>query len=444
MSTTVSPTSTSKPVPRALIYWLLVTSHTVFLTRVGIVPGVANNIGPFELSVGLLVGITLLYFAKHKLKIHGHFLVAVLGFITLIATLNLFKLTDRLVFGLTQWFLLVYALALLLIFYNWLIRYPDLLRHLLRFLSYAAAIAAIFVAIDGFLSGGDPNASGLFRNRAHVSIYLLSSFWLILLYINYPGVSRREQLFFNFCLLIVLYGIAVAGRRSVYLSLAAGIFLLAISSLFYFRQAYGRVAPILLLSIGLFAFLYLGQDLPFLPSTSFFRERVGTVEQRLRAFSGDEDVIADSDNFILLQRQGMWQAVRDYPILGIGWGAFHNSPYSPTGHEMHSTPQRFLAELGVVGFSLYLVLTFYLLFSSLRLLRLAKGQPTQMPILILFIAFVSLHISWFYNRSVTDRTYWLLLVILMGFEQLVQQRQPRPLASHRHASPHLVSSHASK
>lgn len=418
MSTTAP--SSQLPIPRSLLVALFAITSTVYLTRISLVPGVANNIGLFELSIGLFVLVTIFYFIRYNLPIYSHFVLTTLIFISLLAAIGLLKLTDRPLFALVQWLLLVYAVLLVGTFYNWLRRYPTLVRHLLRFLSYTAVVAAFWVMVDGFLAGGDPDASGPFRNRAHISIHLLSAFWIILLYISLPDVSKRERFFFYFSILAVLYGIAIAGRRSAYLSLGAGFVILGLCLPFYIRRGYGRIAPIFLITITLFSALYFIPDIPFLPTTFFFRARIATIEQRLRLFSGDESTIADSDNFALLQRQGMWEALNDHPILGIGWGGFYESAYSPTGHEMHSTPQRFLTELGLVGFGLYLALTGYLLFAAGRLWYLARGTPYEITTLILAIAMVSLHISWFYNRSTTDRMYWLLIIILMGLEILLR------------------------
>ncbi len=416
MNQATSRTGTTAPLPRLLLWWLALLAGMTCLTSVGLVPGVANNIGPFEVGVGLFVIISLAYFLRHRLPVYSHFLVLVLVCLVLLAAINLFKMNDRPFIGLTQWLLLVYALALLLTFYNWLVQYPDLLRYLLRFLAYTAVGAALWVAIDGLLAGGDINAAGPFRNRVHVGIYMAASFWIILLYISYPDVSVREGGFLYLCLPLVLYGAAISGRRSIYLALMAGFFLLGLGFLYSFRHSYRRIMPAFLLSIGFLALLYFGEGTPLLPNAFFFQERVGTIEDRLRAVAGDEEVIADDENFILLQRHGMWAALQDHPLTGIGWGAFSTSPYSLTGHEMHSTPQRFLAELGVIGFTLYLVLTSYLLLGSLRLFWRARETPYILSALVLLIALWSMHISWAYNRSVTDRLYWLLLIILMGFE----------------------------
>jgi hypothetical protein len=177
----------------------------------------------------------------------------------------------------------------------------------------------------------------------------------------------------------------------------------------------------------------------YIPQLDFFKERIELIDDRLALAAGTDENIEDSDNFILLQREGMFRAVADHPFLGIGWGGFFESEYSPTGHEMHSTPQRFLTELGFIGFGFYLIYNLYLWFASVRLFFRVRDTKFQMPALIFMVAIWSLSISWAYNRSVTERTYWLLIILFISFEtfinhDLVKQQKPKVVSKLRGAN----------
>jgi O-antigen ligase len=146
------------------------------------------------------------------------------------------------------------------------------------------------------------------------------------------------------------------------------------------------------------------------------------IDTRLEAattFTGEGEY---SESFSALQYRGIFRAFRENPVLGIGWGGFFESEYSLTGHEVHSTPLRFLAETGLVGFLLYLCFVFRLLYRSFKLWLASRRTVYQFPALILFIAFCSASLSAYYNRQVTERTFWLLLVIFMGFETLLLRK----------------------
>ena len=90
---------------------------------------------------------------------------------------------------------------------------------------------------------------------------------------------------------------------------------------------------------------------------------------------GADESSQGTKSFFILQREGVKQAFRNSPILGIGWGGFPKSRYSPTGHEVHSTPLRFLAELGAIGLGLYLAMMGILLGGSYRLFRAMRRTP---------------------------------------------------------------------
>ncbi len=77
---------------------------------------------------------------------------------------------------------------------------------------------------------------------------------------------------------------------------------------------------------------------------------------------------------------------------------------------------RFLAELGLVGFGFYAALMLILLLGSVRIIGLLKHSVYRTPAVILAIAMWSLSISFIYNRHITERTFWLLLLFYLTFE----------------------------
>ena len=135
--------------------------------------------------------------------------------------------------------------------------------------------------------------------------------------------------------------------------------------------------------------------------------------------------------FFALQRQGVRLAFITHPIVGIGWGGFAKSHYSPTGHEVHSTPLRFLAETGIVGFSLYVLFMLTLTSSVWRGFLLMRRTPFGNSYLALAVGFSSLLVSYAYNRHVTERTFWLLMGVIFAME-LFSARAQAATASEEH------------
>ncbi|MFZ0548131.1 MAG: hypothetical protein WAM60_21980 [Candidatus Promineifilaceae bacterium] len=438
--------------PLAFLLVVAGLGFLAFFTGTKLVASVGNNIGPFEVVAMFLFILAFFYFLKNKLKVQFNFTILMLILIVVTAVLSLPNLADRIEWGAIQFLLLVYTTLLVLVMYNVLLQFPGLIKHLLRFLMLGAFVAGVWIILEGILSNATIGTAGPFRNRVHAGIYMLTTFWLLLFYFFWPGVSKVERIADIFVILVVLYSVAVSGRRSVYLSFFIGLAILAMS--FLVIQGRGRFK--LSISVGfvgaiLLILALIGPD--YIPQLGFFYDRIGLIDDRLQLAIGNSDDIENSDNFIVLQREGMIQAVSDHPLLGIGWGAFFESKYSPTGHEMHSTPQRYLAELGIIGFTFYLLFNLYLAFGSLRLFLRVRQTKYQLPALIIMVAIWSLAISWAYNRSVTERTYWLLMIVFISFDTLVSRelaklpkptkvtkaqrvnRYPRP--EHSHAPPVL-------
>ena len=90
-----------------------------------------------------------------------------------------------------------------------------------RRLTYAAAIAAVWVLQDSIASGGNISAAGPFKGRAHAGIYMHTAFWLVLVRASWPRGSRWERIATYPIVAILLYTIAASGRRSVFFALAA-------------------------------------------------------------------------------------------------------------------------------------------------------------------------------------------------------------------------------
>jgi O-antigen ligase len=420
----------SPPASAWLVALLAVQTFCAFLTDTRLIETIQNNLGAFEVSGIILCGAMFVYFGKHRLSVRMHPVIRLLDLIVLVAAVSTLKLTPAgQLNGVVHLLILIFMLIFILSVYNWVLLSEQQLVYLLRFFAYSAAIAAVWVIVDGIMSGGSIAASGPLRNRAHVGIYMLTSLWLVLMYTLWPNTSRKERWILYGILALILYCVAVSGRRSVYLSLILGLAGLAVG----FIVAYGRgrfkiIIPIMLAFITLSS-LYFVVSAYWFPA-SFFKTRIGMVAPKVQRALGPDDPEED-ESFVVLQREAALRAFSENPILGIGWGGFSKSGYSPTGHEMHSTPLRFLAETGFPGFLLYVLLMIRVLWGGLRVWLLVRKTSYQLPALILCVALWSLSVSHFYNRSVTERTFWILLVIFLGFETLMLKKlrfTPRFLA----------------
>ena len=403
-----------------LLRWLLpALIFSAFMSGASFLP-TTINVGPFEVLSLVLTGFFLLTpEANRDARLHpiSKLLLAIAA---AAAVSQIGIMPENRVTGLVQTLVLVNLFLVVTVLFNLARSYRISPAHILTMITYTTLIAGVWVISSGILSGGNIQASGPFRNRAHTASYMLTAFWMVVVFLLLPGVRQRHRWAGLAAASTCLYTIAISGRRSVYLSLFVGLVCLSIA----FILARGKrlrtfaMAGFAVAFVSLF-YVY-GERIG--PQGSFFQDRVGGVGERLRNFVDPEEV--DPGGFYALQRAGVKHAFFKRPILGIGWGGFASSIYSPTGHEVHSTPLRFLAELGVVGLLLYFAFIAQLLVRSVRLFLRMRSTPYSAGYLALAVASWSLCVSYIYNRHITERTFWLFLFVLLAFELLAGAAGP--------------------
>ena len=423
-------------VPTVLRILFLAQILSVFFTGVKLIPGLRNNFGPFEIIGGLLCVVFLLAYSNLR-DLRWHPLLVIQLVLSVAAAISLLWFQGPSIqLGIVQTLILVFQFLFVLVNFNLMTRYQVSPEKLLRLVTYSALVIGPWILLAGLDTESTMDQAGPFRNRAHMANYMLSAFWLVLLYNSWPGISRRERFISFLALASTLYPVAVSGRRSVYLSLIIGLIGVGFS---FLLAARGRRRATLTATIALFAFVGLLYTAGprWLPQLAFFQQRVAGIGDRLSMAVGDDPT--DSDvNFFELQRMGVAAAFRDYPVMGIGWGGYHRSRYSLTGAEVHSTPLRFVAELGIVGATLYALLMAILLLSSLKIVLLLRHTAYRTTAVLFAIAIWSLSVSYLYNRHITERTYWLLLLFFVTFQAFAKsigQRAAQGAAEPRPARP---------
>jgi hypothetical protein len=391
---------------------LPVLVFSAFLTEIKLIPAIANNVGLFEV-LGALSILVFLIDQRQRPTIRPTITIA--GLLALVAAVSLVNIEYQSIGeGLIQVSILVFLFLLLLAMFNLLVQHELDPEYLLRLITYATAIVGPWILQQGFLFEEELDAVGPFRNRAHMGIYMLTAFWLVLIYTFWPGRSRRNRVKWILgpaAIGLCLYAVAISGRRSVYLSLFIGLIALVAVFVVVLRRRRLAVGFAAAFSVAFLALLYT-QGASFLPRGDFFRTRVGLVGTRLR--SAADAIAGESETgFMALQTQAVNAAFRTHPLLGIGWGSFHEWELNVTRHEVHSTPLRFLAETGLVGFVLYATLLLHLLSRSAALLLRMRSTAFAGSYLVLAVGIWSLAVSYAYNRHITERTFYLLLIVFL-------------------------------
>jgi hypothetical protein len=410
-----------KDLPGLLHLMLVLLAFSAFLTDTRFIPGLRNNVGMFELTSGLLIAGSFLFFLRSSIPIRTHPLILLMGFWFAIAMFSLIKLNNGTTYPISVVAVIIVLFQFLftLTLFNVLMLYRPGLLYLLRYITIAAAIIGLWVLIAQLSNPSDYGEAGPFRGRSHAAIYMMGAFWVVLAFRFWPGVGKWEKLLTYPTLALAAYTIAAALRQSVYTAMIVGLIGFTLSFIVIRGRERFNLTAVMFYLFAIIAALFLfgGQ---YLASLSLFRRESIGLESRLTAAFATEEDEEFGESFDAGQRQGAFRAFFDNPLLGIGWMGFYRSEYSPTGHELHSSTLRFMAELGIFGIGIYLAFLWIVFSRALKMFWRARGTPYQFSTYILLIAFIAQAVSHYYNRMFTDRPYWVLLVIFLTLEAHLQ------------------------
>ena len=248
-----------------------------------------------------------------------------------------------------------------------------------------------------------------FRRPPQLGVYALSTFFVAVAYSMLPDMSARKRMLLRLLAAAMVVLIFFSSRRSAMASLAAGMFLMIIFNAGQLRRA---CVLGLLFATAIYGAQYLIGSDPDL--NEFFGERIKVL------YSPEE--IA-SKSFLKDNLNDALTAFDNHPYLGVGYGHFALSEYSSNGNEVHSTPLRVVAECGVVGSLVYGFLTLAFLYLGWRNIGQAQGTRWSAFTRVFFPGLLALQVSYMYNRALRDRTYWLIIALVVAMSRILADRR---------------------
>ncbi|HOX06118.1 MAG TPA: hypothetical protein PK280_06930 [Planctomycetota bacterium] len=301
----------------------------------------------------------------------------------------------------------------------------DDLRRVLDAWMLGAAVIAIIGMIDvaGVLTRGAPilfpskdphRVMATFRRPPQLAVYALATFFMAIAYSTMGGMTARKRWLLRLLAMVMVILIIFTSRRSVLVALVVGMGLVIIMRTPRFSRA---LVFALLFMAALSAAHEMVKTSPAL--TDFFGHRLRIL------VSGD----ALDHPFLRANVEDAMNAFSEHPLLGIGYGTFSESEYASTGNEVHSTVLRVLGECGLAGFIVYLVLTVCIFVLAYRNIRLADQSPWQDFARMVLPALFALHVSYLYNRCFRDRTYWLIIALVIALHRLLVVHAKRRAAA---------------
>jgi O-antigen ligase len=255
--------------------------------------------------------------------------------------------------------------------------------------------------------GDEYRVAATFKTTGQLGVYLLSTFFIALARYFLPDSSKRTRTGLTLLMAGVVLLSIFASRRSTYVAFLVGLAAFLIVKV---KDPKALISG-LIICIASFAVVttFLNQDEDF---SKYFQSRV-----RILTPGG-----VQSDEFIQLQGQSALKAFTENPIIGIGIGRFWGSEYDLTGNEIHSTYAQLLAETGILGSTVYA-------FFMLMLVRLTYETAFRMRdpkwsafCGVLFAAFFGFGVSYSYNRHLRERSFWILVGVIVCIQRLAKAR----------------------
>lgn len=192
--------------------------------------------------------------------------------------------------------------------------------------------------------------------------------------------ALRYKLLYWACLAICAVGMLFVNRKSELLSYLAALFCC------YRMQMRGntriekkKITRIALIIIALAALglVYLGVSGYLGRYVKFFQQLSGNVDPEDTEMTGD---LTSSRSILWVMAFSLF---REHPILGIGWGHFHDHLPELLSHldNVHNNYLQLLCETGIVGFLLIMVPLILVLIETVRLIGANRRRSNREPML---------------------------------------------------------------
>lgn len=412
-------------IPIALFFLLTIGNYSFFRYSIGGISG-APLVLRIISQLRLILPIWIIFFAlrfnfRFTGKIIGdHIDVVLLGVSWLISSIASLDVASYLLYG--TWTLTSLVAVLLFVSYTGLIT-QNLSFYLLRILQVIWLGNGIIILMD-FVSILLRRPGG----TAYNIIFSSNTFWayptmimgvLSLILFKFFAKSQRQKILYIIVFLIALYLVYFSARRSTLFVLvfSAGLCLVPL-----------RLPQLLLISFML-SFLVLAgaaidtrQVLDSLPESS--------MKYRLERMFG---LVKNTKESSYDDRQKIWdvyfQSFYDNPLLGAGLASnerlAEKFPRGLKGYSAHNTFVGMIAETGILGSVLFLIV---IARSLLLLLRVNNRKWIQIYV-ILFVP--TLLINWVEYNLIPGQIFFLYSVVIWlmprGIVYLSQNRAPYAL-----------------
>jgi O-antigen ligase len=231
-----------------------------------------------------------------------------------------------------------------------------------------------------------------------LSIYQISKFRVQL--------NPFKRTFYFLCCLMIIIAIVLTGSRMGLLLIVVSLFFAAIIDKRYFF----RPQVILYIVIGFIFLVVITRYDLVIVFTEFFTEHIRNIYHVL--FLGGKEVGVYSLTYRLELLRGAWQMFLDHPWSGVGLGNsyFKMPAYTFINRNwwVHNTYLEILAEVGIFGFTFFMLLMVQLGKNLYYLWQKSRNKVN----FYMFVAFLNLCISIFFLSHFNNRYLWMMFIPL--------------------------------
>lgn len=235
----------------------------------------------------------------------------------------------------------------------------------------------------------------LLGNARQVAFYLLLIFPFVFLLYNDPEKKVKRSFLIATLVFLSISILVGRGRITIFL-----LFIILIYYLLYIEKKSGKMVI-----FGIFALSSL------MISTDSIRAYFESIYFRSGKISYNKDFL-NSDAFTEGRTSLQEDAIRmftDNPVFGYGFMSFKapDNPYNrwtggfrKEGLSVHNTHLQYLAELGIVGYGIYMFMLFYAFIISLRMIKKVRYNHSTIYFNVGSITIIS--VLLFIIGSITD------------------------------------------
>lgn len=253
-----------------------------------------------------------------------------------------------------------------------------------------------------FYHGVEHRLRGTFRTCGQLGQYAFMSAIVLFAAASLPRLGRRARILAYFTCGVMMLATVLASRRSAMFSVLIWLALLILSGRKAWKATYSR--PVLItIAVVTLGISLLRSD----PEVSrYIAGRTTSAYGRWESFFGG-------------QLRQAFDILEEHPLLGCGIG-LSESALGPA--EIHCGPLAILAETGVLGFTVFLLLLWHVYRRVLGNVRLARDTAYEAMTVRLGCAFAAMAPFWLHNRPHRDRAFWTAIIITFALSKVLNSK----------------------